>query len=122
MAFGRAAARRQLADENEREDARVSRVLHGVRDELERQKTEVVDGQAGSIARVDGDADAADGHVKTDEGQIFTTFQMSEIVDECVDWFTGVLNAPQPSTRLASDVFGYELLRQTVNLPYNSTA
>ena len=116
VALGGPIARRQLADEDEREDARVARVLHGVGDELERQQAEVVHRQARSIERVDGHADAADGHVESDQRQIFAAFQTSEIIHERVDRLARVLDAPQSSTRLATDVLGYELLRQSVDL------
>jgi len=80
-----------------------------------------MDRTAGSIARVNSDANTADRHVKTDKRQVFTAFQTSKIINKRIDWFTGVLYAPQSSTRLTSNVLGYELLRQIVNLPNNST-
>jgi len=76
--------------------------------------------EARPTAWVHRDADAACGHVKTDQRQVFAAFQMPKIVDECVDRFSGMLYAPKSSARLASNVFGYELLRQTVNLSNNA--
>jgi len=59
MTLGRATTRRQLAHENESEDARVACVLDAVRDELERQQTKVVDCAPRPTSRVNRDADAA---------------------------------------------------------------
>lgn len=109
VTLGGSRARRQFVDENEREYARVARVLHGVRDELERQQA--VHGAARPAARVNRDADAVDGHVEADERQVFAAFQTPQVVDERVDRLARVLYAPQTSTRLAADVLGDELLR-----------
>jgi len=81
-----------------------------------------MDGAPRPIARVNSDSNTANGHVEMNEWQIFTAFQTSKIIDKCVDWFAGVLYTPESSTRLAPNVLGYELLRQIINLPNNSTA
>ena len=79
-----------------------------------------MDRQTRPTAWMHGDTNSTCRHVKTDQGQVFTAFQTSKIVYKYVDRFSGVLYAPKSSARFASNVLGYELLRQTVNLSNNA--
>jgi len=120
VTLGRTTTWWQLAYQNEGEDTRVASVLNSVRNKLERQKAKVMDGQAWPIACVHCDADAAGRHVQTDQWEVFAAFQTSKIINKCVDWLACMLYAPKSSARLASNVLGYELLRQIFNLPNNA--